>query len=274
MNPDRLAYKNSVIAWYRFGTGSQPVFCFHGYGEDATAFAFLDEQAPPSFSYLAIDLPFHGLTEWKETVDFTVTDLVEIVRLLLAQTTKNDTPVPRFSVLGFSLGGRIALSLTEAMPAQIEKLVLLAPDGLKVNAWYWLATQTILGNKLFAFTMKHPGWFFSLLKLLNKLRLVNASIFKFVNYYIGDPRARDLLYNRWTGLRRISPNLSTIKKDIRQHHTPVRILYGKHDRIILSSVGEKFRKGIEAECTITIINSGHQLLHHKHREEIVHALLR
>jgi hypothetical protein len=46
------------------------------------------------------------------------------------------------------------------MPEQIEKLVLLAPDGLKVNFWYWLATQTWLGKNSFCFTMKHPGWFF------------------------------------------------------------------------------------------------------------------
>jgi hypothetical protein len=159
------------------------------------------------------------------------------------------------------------------MPSQIERLVLLAPDGLKVNFWYWLSTQTWAGNRVFSFTMKHPEWFFGFLKLLNKLKLVNASIFKFVNYYIGDKEVRRLLYARWTTLRKIKPNLKQIKSSIRGNKTKIRLIYGKHDRIILSSVGEKFKKGIEETCTIAVIHSGHQVLHEKHVQEILPALL-
>jgi hypothetical protein len=149
----------------------------------------------------------------------------------------------------------------------------LAPDGLKVNFWYWLATQTWLGNKFFALTMKKPHWFFGFLKLLNRLKLINASIFKFVNYYIGDAEVRRLLFARWTALRNIQPNLKKIKEQIIVHKTPTRLLYGKHDRIILSSVGETFKKGIEEHCTISVIHAGHQVLHEKHIEEILPALL-
>ena len=35
----------------------------------------------------------------------------------------------------------------------------------------------------------------------------------------------------------------------------------------------KFRKGIEDHCTISVINAGHQVLHEKHVEEILAALL-
>ena len=152
-------------------------------------------------------------------------------------------------------------------------MVLLAPDGLKVNFWYWLSTQTWPGNKFFAFTLKHPGWFFGFLKILNKLKLVNASIFKFVNYYIGDKEVRRLLYARWTTLRKLKPRLKKIKSLINNNKTSVRLVYGMHDRIILSSVGEKFRKGIEDHCTLSVIHSGHQVLHEKHVQEILPALL-
>jgi pimeloyl-ACP methyl ester carboxylesterase len=60
---------------------------------------------------------------------------------------------------------------------------------------------------------------------------------------------------------------------IRENSTKVRLVYGRHDRIILSSVGEKFRKGIEEYSTVSIIDSGHQVLHEKHAAEIVSALL-
>ena len=275
MELQHFTYRNSTIGYYRFGSGSKVAICFHGFGENAAMFGFLANYAGNQYTFYSIDLPFHGKTDWKDGLNFTNADLQQIVEEIL-QKNNHTLPTKNYSLslLGFSLGGRMALSLYQAMPDKIQKLILLAPDGLKMNFWYWLATQTWLGNKFFAFTMKKPGWFFGFLKLLNKLKLVNASIFKFVNYYIGDAEVRRLLYARWTTLRKLRPNLRRIKNQIRGNKTPVRLVYGKHDRIILSSVGEKFRKGIEEHCAITIINSGHQVLHEKHIQEILPALLR
>ena len=269
-----LTYRNSTIGYYQFGSGPNAAICFHGFGEDAATFDFIANYAGNQYTFYSIDLPFHGKTEWKEGLNFTHTDLREIVEeILLENNYKLQSTNYKFTLLGFSLGGRVALSLYQAMPEKIEKMVLLAPDGLKINYWYWLATQTWLGNNFFAFTMKKPSWFFGLLKLMNKLKLVNSSVFKFVNYYIGDAEVRRLLYARWTTLRKLKPNLRRIKSLVREHQTPVRLIYGKHDRIILPSVGEKFRKGIEKYCTLTVIHSGHQVLHEKHIQEILPALL-
>lgn len=278
MELHQLTYKNSTINYYRFGSGPKRMLCFHGYGENAEMFGFFEKYAGDPYTFYSLDLPFHGKTDWKDGLTFTNSDLKNIIEEILALHLKDSAPHqaqssdPRYSLMGFSLGGRIALSLYQSNPGRVEKMILLAPDGLKVNTWYWLATQTWLGNKFFALTMKKPGWFLGFLKLLNKLKLVNASIFKFVNYYIGDAEVRRLLYYRWTALRKLKPDLKRIKNFIRENKTPVRLIYGKHDRIILSSIGEKFRTGIEEQCTLTVIHSGHQVLHEKHIEEILPAL--
>lgn len=265
-----LLYKNSTISYYRFGTGPTPVLCFHGYGESGADYLFLEKTLGSQFSFYAMDLPLHGKTGWNEGLLFTPVNLKEITNLLLQEHGTTDTlPV----LLGFSLGSRVALQIYQLQQGNIAKMVLLAPDGLKMNRWYWLATQTWMGNRLFRFTMLHPGIFVGLLKILKRLKLVNTSIFKFVNYYIADKNIRDLLYKRWTTLRRIKPGLEEIKKSIVQHQTPVRLVYGKYDRIILPVRGEKFRKEIEKYCHITVIDAGHQLLHEKYAEEIKKALL-
>lgn len=274
MEPLRLSYKNSLIEYYRFGSGPKTAICFHGYGEDASTYAFLEIFAGNQYTFYSINLPFHGNTEWNDGLDFTQSDLSQIVEAILKKTDfELRIHNYKLTLMGFSLGGRAALSLCHAMPEKIEKLVLLAPDGLKVNFWYWLTTQSWAGNKFFRFTMKHPGWFFGFLKLLNKLRLVNASIFKFVNFYIGNTEVRQLLYDRWTTLRKLKPDIKPIKTIIRKNAIQVRLVYGKYDRIILSSVGEKFRKGIEEYCTLSVIQSGHQVLHEKHIDELLPALL-
>jgi pimeloyl-ACP methyl ester carboxylesterase len=249
-------------------------FCFHGYGEEAGSFSFLDKHAGHLYTFFSVDLPFHGQTEWNEGFTCTPGDIQQIIEgIIKLENLQLQTSNLQLSLIGFSLGGRVALSLYEKMPSQIAKLVLIAPDGLVVNPWYWLATQTWMGNKIFAFTMKKPYWFFGLLKLLNKLKLVNTSIFKFVNYYIGDKDVRRLLYARWTTLRKLKPHLPAVKSLITKNKTAVRLLYGKHDRIILPVRGEKFQAGIKEYCTLTIIESGHQLLHERHADAIKEAIV-
>ena len=274
-----LPYKNSAISYYLYGSGDKIALCFHGYGEDASGFSFLEKYAGKAFTFYAIDLPYHGKTAWNENVDFRREHLQDII-FKITSTPSGQVPTDKFhdpafkiTLLGFSLGGRIALSLYETMPQLVEKIVLLAPDGLKINFWYWLSTQTWPGNKFFRYTMKSPEWFFVLLRGLNKLKLVNTSIFKFVNHYIGDKNVREDLYKRWTCLRRLKPHLKKIKSHIKTNKTQVRLLYGKHDRIILPARAEKFRRGIENDCSLRVIDSGHQVLHEKHAQEIVKSLM-
>jgi len=269
-----LPYKNSQVSYYRFGSGPRLVVCFHGFGEEATLYDFLEKFAGNQYTFYSIDLPFHGQTKWNEGLDFTPADLQQIlVNILSGNNGKPIMGNQKFILMGFSLGGRIALSLYQAQPESIEKIILLAPDGLKVNFWYWFSTQTWIGNRIFSFSMQYPGWFFAFLKMLNKVGLVNASVFKFVNYYIGNKEARQLLYQRWTTLRKLKPNLHRIKSSIRQYKTQTRLVYGKYDRIILPVRGELFQKGIEEFCTVTVIESGHQVVHENHVEEILPALL-
>ncbi len=264
-----LSYKKSKVSYYCFGNGPETAVCFHGYGENGTLYSFFEDYAGNAYSFFAIDLPFHGKTEWNEGLTFTLEDLSQIIGGILNQKDGSN----KFTLIGFSLGGRIALSYYEVHPERIKKIVLLAPDGLKVNSWYWLATQTKIGNRLFEYSMKNPGWFFALLKAMNKIGLVNASIFKFVNYYIGNKEARDLLYQRWTTLRKLKPHLEQIKQFIRKNKTATRLVYGKFDRIILPVRGEKFQKGVEEFCILTVINSGHQVVHENHVKQILPVLL-
>ena len=99
MSQHILTYKKSKIAWYRFGHGPAAVICFHGYGESADSFEFLGRYGGNDFSFYAIDLPFHGYTEWNEGLNFTPADLLAIIEFILGDPIKN------FTVLGFSLGG-------------------------------------------------------------------------------------------------------------------------------------------------------------------------
>jgi len=256
--------KNTIHYRIR-GSGPIPLICFHGYGESSSRFDFLESNLQSHFTIIAIDLPHHGQTEWTNPQ----TSLSTIITTLLQNLNLQSTNI---HLLGFSLGGRIALSLLQEMPASISKLVLLAPDGLTVNFWYWLSTQTSIGNSLFKLTMKKPGWFLGMLRISNKLRLINQSIYKFVEHYIHDDQVRKDLYHRWTGLRKYKPNKKKLKQIIAQNNISISLLYGKFDRIIGNEKGERFIKGLP-KANIQVLNCGHQVLHEKNTAAIVSALL-
>ena len=287
-----LSYKTSRIHYLLGGTGDKLLVCLHGYGESAGSFAFLEESLGKDFTILAIDLPFHGKTDWKEGLSFDPQVLISLIGQIAAgrpgypltthRQTSEATAIPAASpgilgdggwwVMGYSMGGRVALSLLEKIPEKVEKLILLAPDGLKVNIWYWLTTQTRVGNTFFRWTMRRPGWFFLLLRVGNALNLVNRSVYKFTLHHIDQAAARSDLYIRWTTLRAFRPDIRAIRALVRERKIPVRILYGQHDRIILSKRGEKFRKGIEPWCRLTVLPVGHQLLQARNLEAILGLL--
>lgn len=260
---------DSLIHYSFFGTGSRLLLCFHGYGESAASFAFLEEALARQFTVVAIDLPFHGGTQWRSDPYLKPRDLLTALERLAAG-------FPRLKegwwLLGYSMGGRVALQLLELAPEKIRRMVLLAPDGLNVNPWYWLSTQTKAGKRVFRWTMKRPAWLFFLLRTGNRLKLVNPSVFKFTSHYIDDQNARHQLYARWMVMRAFKPGLPTVARLIRHHQIPVELFYGSYDRIIRWQRAARFRRSCDPFCRLTLLSAGHQLLQPKFMEIIVNAL--
>jgi pimeloyl-ACP methyl ester carboxylesterase len=258
-----IAFHSSQIHYQTWGTGQKIRCAFHGYCESASTFGFLGEALGPDQALIAIDLPFHGHTNWKEGLEFYPEQLFAIMEEIAARHKKTSgrRSDRRYGLIGYSMGGRVALQLLEIRPDSFDHLILLAPDGLRVNVWYRLATRTLAGNLLFRWTMRWPGWLFLLLRLCHALRLVNLSIYKFAVHYIDDRQVRAQLYTRWTVMRKFSPRLDVLAGIIRGRQLPVHLIYGKHDRIIPWQRAEKFRnRGIAATCTLTLLDAGHQLL--------------
>lgn len=268
MQSGSLTHNHSTVFYRYGGQGSIPLVCFHGYGETAAHFDFLEKQLSDRFFILAIDLPFHGQTVWNSRYVYP-SDIADFILKILEALR---IAAEDIHLLGFSMGGRLALSILPEWPDKIAKLVLLAPDGLKVNFWYWLATQSTPGNRFFRLTMSKPGWFMGMLRVSHKMGLINQSIFKFVQYYIHDEAVRKALYQRWTGFSRCRPDAEKIKSVFSKHPITFRVLYGKYDRIITPQTGKKFLDDVPG-CKIEMVECGHQILHEKNAAHIVMAVL-
>ncbi|HWM66733.1 MAG TPA: pimeloyl-ACP methyl ester esterase BioH [Steroidobacteraceae bacterium] len=117
----------------------------HGWGLNVRVWDGLVEELRDRFRLIAVDLPGHGRSAWTPGRN-TPAEQAWLLHSTLAPIST------RYSLLGWSLGGQIALDLAAAMPAQIDKLVLVAttprftaapdwPYGMKLNAITKMATQ-------------------------------------------------------------------------------------------------------------------------------------
>lgn len=262
-----IGYRESTIAYLKGGNGTNILLCLHGYGESAGSFSFLEHHLADAFTIYAVDLPFHGNTNWKEGVILEPEALFEIISLMIPGFQNKQV-----TLLCYSMGGRIGLTLYQQNPDRFQKLVLVAPDGLKINFWYWLATQTSAGNSLFRFTMNNPGWFIKMTDRLRRWKLINTSIAKFVHAYIDDEKVRTDLYRIWTTMRKFRPQLSLITSLIREHQTELVQVFGEYDRIILADNSKKLSQQSEAFVKTVVLKAGHQLLREKQAPAIVSLL--
>ncbi|NNV57704.1 alpha/beta fold hydrolase [Limnovirga soli] len=254
-----LQHKNSLIQYTIWGHGPKCLLCLHGFGQDGSSFNFLEKELASQFTCIAIDIPFHGNTQWQEGINIHPAEFWEVLATIAAKHHPTNFIQDPVSILAYSLGGRLALHLLQLYPTQIKQLVLLAPDGLKVNFWYRLGTQTQWGNALFKYTMQYPNWFIAIVTVGRKTGILNKSITKFVHAHMDDPTIRTQLYQRWTALRHFAPKQKKIKQLIQQYQIPVNILYGSYDRIIVPK-RSKYLQQQNNLVSITIIEGGHDLL--------------
>lgn len=249
-------FREHTIQYERFGSGPELLFCLHGYGESGNSFEYLSAGLGARFTLVCPELPLHGMTRW-EAPAFHPGDLQE---LLLALAERERPGTGQWSLAGYSMGGRLCLALAEKFPETVNRLYLVAPDGMKLNFWYWLTTQTGWGNRLFRYTMEHPSWLFRAMRWARKSGLLNQSIYKFSHHYLDDPHQRMALYNRWTMFRSFRPDHKRLNKVLKEKGTRVVLFIGKFDRIITIHQAMRFRQMMGDITDLHILEAGHRLL--------------
>ncbi len=265
MKSHYITFKNSNVHYRQFGSGAKLLFCFHGYGRESDTFYILEKRLGSAFTIIAIDVPFHGRTEWKDEIVLKPKYLQQFIRQIRSDLDKENI---KYSLLGFSMGGRIALHLAQLMPQEVERLILLAPDGLSFNFWRWMASETWVGNKLINYTIHNAAWVSYILRKAEDLHIIHRSLADFLGYYLHNEEHRINFYHRYISMQKFKPSLNKLKRLIKKYSITVKMLFGKYDNIIPYTDGEKFKAGIEKFVSVKIVDSGHHLLSEVHADEI------
>lgn len=124
--------------------GAPAVVLLHGFGASLLTWDAWADALSGDHRVIRYDLPGFGLTGPDPTGDYSDARAVEILAAVLDREG-----IARASIVGNSLGGRVAWQFAARRPAQVATLVLISPDGFASQGFdYGRAPQVPLVLRL------------------------------------------------------------------------------------------------------------------------------
>jgi pimeloyl-ACP methyl ester carboxylesterase len=104
--------------------GAPALLLLHGFGSSLQAWADWSLTLEQKYRVIRLDLPGFGLTGASPANDYS-----EEKDLAILTHFADKLGLEKFSVVGHSMGGKMAWSLAASQPERVQALVLMAPDG-------------------------------------------------------------------------------------------------------------------------------------------------
>lgn len=258
-NIQRIAYKNFQLAYRKLGYGPAVMLAFHGIGQDSTCFMPLTNTIGDQFTIYSFDLFFHGGTQLHKSSAhefvLTKTDWTQIISQFL-----EENGIDRFSVMGFSMGGKFALVTAEAFAGHIDQLLLLAPDGITTSPWYSMATASEPGRWLFRYFLHHIPLLSRFGHAMTAIGMLDRSALRFAQSTLSTVEQRERVYLSWIGFRLLKVNLDTLANRLNHHPVRVRFFQGYFDRVLPVQFLNPLTKRLHAYELIMLKTGHHRLV--------------
>ena len=209
------------------GHGPKSILAFHGIGQDHRCFLPLVEVLKNQYTFYLVDLPFHGQSPALAAEKLKIEEWKAFLGEFLSENK-----IQKFSMAGFSMGGKFALTTLQLFPNRIESCWLLAPDGITESPWYRLATRFWLSKKIFRFFVSNVSSFKKLAELLVSIGLVEKSAVKFAKTTLSTSEQRERVYRSWIGFSLIRADIKLVAQLVKENKIDLKIFLGKYDALL------------------------------------------
>jgi pimeloyl-ACP methyl ester carboxylesterase len=254
-----ISFNNFILEYKIFGSGNNYILAFHGMGREADDFKIFEESLGKTNTIVAVNLFFHGNSFYPAERLFenqiTKKEFVQLIEILLAELR-----IDRFTIMGYSLGGRVSLTLLQHLHKRIDKAILIAPDGLKRSVYNDFTTHTSMGKSWVQWMIKNPDKFFNIVNRLHAYKLMRTQGKKVIEIHFENHEKRVLLRNVISSLKYINPNLKKVAHNINTENIELVLIFGKYDFIIPAKLGVRFLRNITSKKEVHIIKASHNIL--------------
>ncbi len=225
------------------------VVLLHGFGASLHTWEAWAEPLSADRRVIRLDLPGFGLTGPDPTGNYTDARTAEVLAALM-----DALGVPRASLVGSSMGGRIAWFFAATEPERVDKLVLMAPDGFAGPGREYGKTPAVpLVAKLLPYVLP--------------IRLLRAALAR----TYGDPAAvltedvfaryRDMLLApgvcRAMVARMGQGVLAEPEPLLRRIRAPTLLVWGEKDALVPFRTAADYAKALPDSATVSFPGLGH-----------------
>jgi pimeloyl-ACP methyl ester carboxylesterase len=220
----------------------------HGFGSSLHTWEPWARALDRTYRVIRFDFPGSGLSAPDPTGSYADVRSMQLLAALM-----DTLRVTRATVIGNSMGGRIAWSFAARYPERVDKLVLISPDGFASPGFeYGTPAEVPLALPLMRYAMPTSMFRMSLEPAYADQRALTDSLA--TRYYdlMLAPGARDAMLQR---LRQ------TILTDpvprLRQIQAPTLLLWGQQDAMIPFSNAADYMKALPHATLVPLPNVGH-----------------
>src|SRR5882757_5867098 len=249
--------------------GSGPdLVLLHGWGLNIRVWDGLVQELGDRFRMIAVDLPGHGRSAWGAGGG-TPAEQAWLIHTTLASVSN------RYSLLGWSLGGQIALDLAAAMPGQIDKLVLVAatPRFAESADWPYGMKPAVITNLATQLRQNYRQTVRDFLELQVRGSIEGGSVLEQLRHALfihGEARPEALE----AGLNTLAT--SDLRLTLPHVKVPTLVIAGQHDRITAPAASRVLAQALPDARYVEMRRAAHApfLSHRKEFAALVDKFLR
>ena len=228
MSTNSFEYEGAVIQFEKYGNGNKIIFAFHGFGQDKFHYRKIAQVLGKAYTLYSFDLFFHGASFWhKKDKPIDKEFWIEMMRLFMSKHH-----IDKASFMGFSMGGKFAMALTEGLPSKTDELILIAPDGVKISPYYVMATGPGFMRRILRSLVINPTPFKWFTKLAVGLRLADRSVVRFAETQMNTREKRRRVYYSWVVFRKLKVDPEKLAYVVNKHQIKVTMFLGMYDKIM------------------------------------------
>ncbi|WNJ16272.1 alpha/beta hydrolase [Pontibacter sp. G13] len=252
-----LSFGEHQVRGWKLGNGPKLLVCFHGYLQTGRTFRHLFPHAVKDLTILAVDLPLFGGTDWPADHP----TLHESYLLDLWKKIRGTFPAPDPIILGFSMGGRVALCLQQALHDPIRNAILVAPDGIKSNFFHRWVMHNPLGNVVVKWFCDHPAIILGMVDTAYRFRLIDKFLHRFLRGNFEHAHQRELLLGTLAVYSGPALSLRKLAK-----HTEGKvnwtIIWGRFDQSLSFRLADRFAR-LFTDTDVYILPAKHLVMEEK-----------
>ncbi len=221
-------HKGVSLAYTVYGEGNRTTIGFYGFNQSDVVFQPYALSLEKEHRFYCIDLFFHGRSVWPYGDKALSKELWKEI----FEGFRAHEGIQEFSMIGFSLGAKVLLATLETFPEAVRSITLIAPDGIRLNTWYKLATSCQPFTYIFKQTISKPWIFYRFISLLERLYIVDKRLARFTRSQMKTHVLRSKVFYTWMVYRAFSFSTSKIAAIVNQKNIATTIILGDNDKVI------------------------------------------